>query len=200
MRKSLFLLALVCGAALVAPGGARAQKAPKAPKADAPKAEPQKPSTPKSAPAEAAPPKVTELKEAGLRELLEGGRAAGRPLLINFWATWCVPCREEFPDLVKLRAAYPADKLGFALISLDDPSDIAGSVPAFLAEMRATDFASYLLNADDSDAAINLIDPTWHGELPATFLFDRQGKVVYNHKGRIKVPELTAALDAALKN
>ena len=197
MRKSLFLLSLVCGAALLASAGARVQKAQKA---GPQKAEPQKPSTPKSAPAAPAPPKVTELKEAGLKELLGSGVAAGRPLLVNFWATWCGPCREEFPDLVRLRAEYPPEKLGFALVSLDDPSEIAGTVPAFLAEMRATDFDSYLLNADDSDAAISLIDPTWHGELPATFLFDRAGKVVYNHKGRVKIPELTAALEAALKN
>jgi len=194
MRKSLLSLALAFAAALAAAAGASAQKPEPA------KAEPQKPSTPKAEPLKAAPPKVVELKEAGLKELLESGSVAGRPLLINFWATWCVPCREEFPDLVRLRSDYPADKLGFALVSLDDPSEIEGTVPAFLAEMRAGAFASYLLNADDPDAAINLIDPTWHGELPATFLFDRAGNVVYKHKGRVKVPELTAALDAALKN
>ena len=159
----------------------------------------QKEAAPKPATSQAAPA-VKEIKEAGLKELLESGKAAGRPLLVNFWATWCVPCREEFPDLVKLRGLYDAAKLDFALVSLDDPSDIAGPVAAFLGEQRAGHLPSYLLNADDPDAAINLIDPTWHGELPATFVLDRQGKIVYSRKGRIKVPELRDALDAALKN
>ena len=148
---------------------------------------------------EAAAPKVTEIKEADLKSLLGAGAGRERPLLVNFWATWCVPCREEFPDLVKLRAEYPAERLGFALISLDDPSDIAGAVPEFLASARAAAFPSYLLNADDSDAAINLVDPTWSGELPATFLYDRSGALVFKHRGRVKPAELRDALDEALK-
>src|SRR5688572_18722068 len=45
------------------------------------------------------PPKVTRIDEQGLRDLLKPN---GKPRLINFWATWCGPCREEFPDLVKI--------------------------------------------------------------------------------------------------
>ncbi|HEV2862093.1 MAG TPA: TlpA disulfide reductase family protein [Pyrinomonadaceae bacterium] len=186
MRKSLLLvLPLAAALAASAAGGQKDGAA--------------KPPAPKASSAESAAPAVKEIKEAGLKELLGSGKAAGRPLLVNFWATWCVPCREEFPDLVKLRELYDAAKLDFALVSLDDPSDISGPVPAFLGEQRAGHFPSYLLNADDPDAAINLIDPTWHGELPATFVLDREGKIVYSRKGRIKVPELREALDAALK-
>ncbi|MFL6331706.1 MAG: TlpA family protein disulfide reductase [Pyrinomonadaceae bacterium] len=154
------------------------------------------------APAESkpvAPPKVTEIDEAALKSLLgmEAGRA--RPLLVNFWATWCGPCREEFPDLVKLRGQYAEEKLDFILVSLDDPSDIGKAVPEFLSEQRATALPAYLLHATDDSIAINLVDPTWSGELPATFIYDRAGNVVYKHKGRVKPDELRAALDAALK-
>ena len=149
--------------------------------------------------AAAAAPKVTEIKEADLKSLLGAGAGRERPLLVNFWATWCGPCREEFPDLVEIRGQYGPDTLDFVLVSLDDPSDIGKGVPEFLAEARATAFPSYLLNADDSDAAINLVDPTWSGELPATFLYDRSGSVVFRHKGRVKPAELRAALDEALK-
>jgi thiol-disulfide isomerase/thioredoxin len=147
----------------------------------------------------AAAPKVTEIKEAGLKSLLGAGTGRERPLLINFWATWCVPCREEFPDLVEIRGQYGPDTLDFALVSLDDPSDIGKAVPEFLVEARATAFPSYLLNADDSDAAINLVDPTWSGDLPATFIYDRSGALVFKHRGRVKPAELRAALDEALK-
>jgi thiol-disulfide isomerase/thioredoxin len=147
----------------------------------------------------AAAPKVTEIKEADLKSLLGAGAGRERPLLVNFWATWCVPCREEFPDLVEIRGRYSPDTLDFVLVSLDDPSDIGKSVPEFLAEARAAAFPSYILNADDSDAAINLVDPTWSGELPATFLYDRSSALVFKHKGRVKPAELRDALDEALK-
>jgi thiol-disulfide isomerase/thioredoxin len=147
----------------------------------------------------AAAPKVAEIKEADLKSLLGAGAGRERPLLVNFWATWCVPCREEFPDLVEIRGQYGPDTLDFILVSLDDPSDIGKAVPEFLAQARATAFPSYLLNADDSDVAINLVDPTWSGELPATFLYDRTGALVFKHKGRVKPAELRDALDAALK-
>ncbi|HEU4595143.1 MAG TPA: TlpA disulfide reductase family protein [Pyrinomonadaceae bacterium] len=147
----------------------------------------------------ATAPKVTEIKEADLKSLLGAGAGRKRPLLVNFWATWCAPCREEFPDLVQIREQFAADRLDFVLVSLDDPSDIGKAVPEFLAEARAAAFPSYLLNADDSDAAINLVDSTWSGELPATFLYDRSGALVFKHMGRVKPTELRDALDETLK-
>ena len=148
----------------------------------------------------AAPPKVTEIDENALKSLLGAGAGRARPLLVNFWATWCVPCREEFPDLLKIRGQYDAVRLDFVLVSLDDPTDIDKAVPEFLSEQRATALPSYLLHASDDSIAINLVDPTWSGELPATFLYDRSGQVVFKHKGRIKPAELRAALDEALKD
>ncbi len=143
-------------------------------------------------------PTVTEVKEDGLKSLLKVGEARERPLLVNFWATWCGPCREEFPDLVKLRGRYAADKLDLALVSLDDISDIGTAVPDFLVESGAASLPAYLLHAEDDGAAINFVDPTWAGELPATFLYGRAGRVVFTHKGRIKPAELQAAIDKAL--
>jgi thiol-disulfide isomerase/thioredoxin len=154
----------------------------------------QKPPAPKP-----APPKVTQIDEAALKSLLGAGAGRVRPLLVNFWATWCVPCREEFPDLLKIRGQYDESRLDFVLVSLDDPSDIEKAVPEFLTEQRATHLTSYLLRAADESVAINLVDPAWSGELPATFLYDRSGRVVFKHKGRIKPAELRAALDEALR-
>lgn len=143
-------------------------------------------------------PRVTEVKEDGLKSLLRAGETRERPLLVNFWATWCGPCREEFPDLVKLRARYAAEQVDFALVSLDDVSEIATAVPDFLSESGASALPAYLLHAEDDSAAINLVDPKWSGELPATFLYDRAGRLVFNHKGRIKPAELQAAIDKTL--
>jgi thiol-disulfide isomerase/thioredoxin len=186
------LLGADCGAALLACAAAGPQSPSKAP-APQPGVEAAK------SPATTAPTKVTVIDENALKSLLNVGTGRARPLLVNFWATWCVPCREEFPDLVKIRGQYTAEQLDFVLVSLDDPSDIEKAVPDFLTEVRATAFPSYLLNASDSSIAIDLVDQTWHGELPATFLYDRAGQVVFKHKGRVKPVELRAALDEALK-
>ncbi|HEX8456019.1 MAG TPA: TlpA disulfide reductase family protein [Pyrinomonadaceae bacterium] len=139
---------------------------------------------------------VKEIDGDGLKNLLQRGEAErARPLLVNFWATWCVPCRKEFPDLVKIEADYRASGLEFALVSADDVTEIKTAVPMFLREMRATAMPAYLLNAADTEAAIAQVDPAWGGELPATFLFDRQGKVAYRHFGIINPAELRAEID-----
>jgi thiol-disulfide isomerase/thioredoxin len=143
-----------------------------------------------------AAPVVREVDLEALKKLLERepGKAA-RPLLVNFWATWCEPCREEFPDLIKINADYGQSKLEIITISLDDPAEIKTTVPKFLREMRAGDVPSYLLNVIDPDTVIVTVDPQWHGGLPATFLYDASGKMVFKHTGRFNTGELRAAID-----
>jgi thiol-disulfide isomerase/thioredoxin len=153
--------------------------------------------TQRRAPA-AVRPVVTEIDGDGLKNLLARGEgAAARPLLINFWATWCVPCRKEFPDLVKIDRDYRGRGLQFVVISADDVSELKTDVPKFLGQMRAR-MPAYLLNATDTEAAMAQIDPTWGGELPATFLFDRQGKLVFKHTGIINAAELRQEIEKAL--
>src|SRR6188508_1091632 len=67
-------------------------------------------------------PDVKLVDEIGLKGLLV---PKDKPLLVNFWATWCEPCREEFPDLVKLDNEFKG-KIDFITISLDDPADSSG--------------------------------------------------------------------------
>jgi thiol-disulfide isomerase/thioredoxin len=140
---------------------------------------------------------VTELDGAGLAKLLRREGDGAKPLLVNFWATWCEPCRTEFPDLVKIDAEFRGRGLEFVLVSVDDVSEIKSGVPDFLRRMRAT-MPAYLLNATDTDVAVTSVDPTWGGELPATFLYDRAGKIAFRHTGRIKPDELRAAIEKVL--
>lgn len=145
----------------------------------------------------ASPAEVRQIDLEGLKKLLQRDPADTRPLLINFWATWCDPCREEFPDLVKIDEDYRAKKLNFVAISLDDVTEIATEVPKFLKEMKAA-MPVVLLNVNDPEPAIKTVDAAWDGQLPATFLYDRQGNVVFKHFGRIKPDELRAAIDKAV--
>jgi thiol-disulfide isomerase/thioredoxin len=124
-------------------------------------------------------------------------RDGARPLLVNYWATWCDPCRDEFPDLVKIDKQYRPKDLDFIAISLDDLADLKTAVPKFLREMRAT-MPNYLLNVSDPEPAIKAVDPTWDGALPATFLYNQKGEVVYKHFGRVNTAELRAAIDEVI--
>ena len=137
---------------------------------------------------------IRQIDLEGLKKLLQPAAKDARPLLVNFWATWCDPCREEFPDLVKIDADYRAKTLNFVTVSLDDVSEIGTEVPKFLKEMKAT-MPTVLLNVPDPEPAIKSVDATWTGQLPATFLYDREGKVVFRHFGKIKPDELRAAID-----
>ena len=131
-------------------------------------------------------PTVAEIDLAGLKKLLQPGAdaATARPLLVNFWATWCDPCRAEFPDLVKLNDDYRDRGLQFIVVSADDISEIKTGVPKFLQQMKAQ-MPAYLLNAPDMGEAINAVDTTWGGDMPATYLYDREGHVVFKHFGRV---------------
>ncbi|HEX5706989.1 MAG TPA: redoxin domain-containing protein [Pyrinomonadaceae bacterium] len=191
MRRTLFLILAL--SALVAPAGL--------PRAGATRTQAPKPQTKPDAKQKYAKPnakpkiEVRQIDEAGLAKLLKDESERGRALLVNFWATWCTPCREEFPDLVRLEEEFGArEDFEFVTVSLDDPSDIATTVPDFLSEMRAASIPAYLLNASDPEAAIALVDRTWHGELPATFLFGRKGEVAFKHTGRIKPDEVRKAI------
>lgn len=123
----------------------------------------------------------------------------GRAVLVNFWATWCEPCRDEYPDLVKINDEFFERGLTSFTVSLDDPGEIETTVPAFLREMKAFRLPAYLLDTPEPADAINLVDPTWSGALPATFLFDRRGKLVYKHTGRFDPAELRAAIKNAME-
>jgi thiol-disulfide isomerase/thioredoxin len=140
---------------------------------------------------------VQEIDFERLKLLVRRDPTKSQPLLINFWATWCDPCRDEFPDLVRIESHYRPRGLQFAAVSLDDRTELTTGVPAFLRQMRAQ-VPAYLLVAEDPEPAIVYMDADWSGSLPATFLIDGQGKVAYKHFGRIKVRELRAAIDQVL--
>jgi thiol-disulfide isomerase/thioredoxin len=152
--------------------------------------------TPKTSPVNLNLPKVTQIDTAALQNLLKREGENAKPLLINFWATWCDPCREEFPDLIKIDADYKG-KIDFITISLDYLSEINGDVPKFLAQMKA-EMPAYLLKTDNEGEAIALVSKTWEGGLPFTILFDAGGKETYQRQGKIKPQTVRAEIDKLL--
>jgi len=155
-------------------------------------AQPAKP-RPGAAARQTAGPKVTQIDIEGLRKLLA---PRGKPLMLNFWATWCDPCREEFPDLVKLDIAFKG-KIDFLTISLDDPDDIDTLVPKFLREQKA-EMPAYLLKTPDESAAIGLVSKDWSGSLPLTAIFHPNGDLMYSYPGKIKYETVRTQIERML--
>jgi thiol-disulfide isomerase/thioredoxin len=166
---------------LIFAGGAFAQKKKPTPKR-----------TPKPTP-NANLPKVTQINEVSIKAALKPN---GKPLLVNFWATWCVPCVEEFPDLVKLDAEYKG-RIDFITISLDDLAEIRRDVPKFLSDMKA-EMPAYLLRTADENAVITSITKDWQGGLPFTILYNEKGEIAYFVQGKFKPDLMRAEIEKLL--
>ncbi len=141
-------------------------------------------------------PKVVLLKPADFPQLKT--ESEGKVLLINFWATWCAPCVAEFPEFVKIDQEYKARGVRMVSISTDDATDLKTLVVPFLKKQNAT-FDSFLADTDDPQQLLDLIDKSWSGALPATFVLDKTGKLIFSKYGIIDRDELLKQLDAALK-
>src|SRR5262249_38151977 len=104
----------------------------------------------------------------GLRAQLEAKR--GRPVFVNFWASWCEPCVAEFPELVRAAGEWRARGISFVSISADEASDLT-PVQRTLERFGAS-FDSVLVATGDIDALIRQVDGEWTGALPASVLYE----------------------------
>jgi thiol-disulfide isomerase/thioredoxin len=126
--------------------------------------------------AEYVTPKVEYIDEAGIAKLASNRN--GKALLLNVWATWCPPCVEEFPDLVKISKIFKNDNCEFVGISADDPDDINSKVIPFLKKYKVP-FKIYIAKIDNEEKFINALNGSWNGAIPATFIYDSTGKQRY---------------------
>jgi thiol-disulfide isomerase/thioredoxin len=155
--------------------------------------------TAQKSPAETKPqaanqPRVTRIDDAKIKQLLKP--AGGKPLLVNFWATWCAPCREEFPDLVEIDAEYRG-KIDFFTVSLDFIEEIDTGVPKFLSEMKA-EMPTYLLASADENALIPSISKDWSGALPFTIIYNEKGEITYFRQGKLNPETLKGEIEKTL--
>jgi thiol-disulfide isomerase/thioredoxin len=117
--------------------------------------------------------KVETIDKLKLEKLIK--ERNGKVLLLNLWATWCVPCREEFPDLVRLSSNYKNKNVEVVGISIDYPEEINSKIIPFLKKQNVN-FINFVNGFEKDEHLIDMIDPKWNGALPATVIYDEKGK------------------------
>jgi thiol-disulfide isomerase/thioredoxin len=134
------------------------------------------------------------LDEAGFARMVAGNK--GKVLLVNFWATYCVPCRKEMPDLVALQNRLASKGFRLVTVTADEPEQ-EPQAKAFLDKMKVP-APAYIKKAKDDDKFINAVDKKWSGALPLSILYDKQGNRVKTWYGEIPMKELDAELQKLL--
>lgn len=99
----------------------------------------------------------------------------GKPLLVNFWATWCEPCRDEYPMLNELAKQYGPQGFKVLGVSMDDDGDLI-LMRRFLARYKPV-FPNYRKKAGEEEQFRQAILPGWNGTLPATLFYGKDGRM-----------------------
>jgi thiol-disulfide isomerase/thioredoxin len=119
-----------------------------------------------------------------------------RPVVLHFWATWCGACREEFPSLREQLLGLPARGVGVLLVSIDRPTH-RRDAQRMLGKYKLAGLPAVLLDAPEPDPVVRAIgEPKWDGTLPATFVFDAEGKLSRSFLGRADPAAVEAAVRA----
>ena len=120
----------------------------------------------------------------------------GKVVLVDFWATWCDPCRAELPQLLKLERKWHDRGLVLVTVSADS-ADQEQAALQFL-ERSGVRFPAFIKQVKDDEAFINAVDKKWSGALPALFLYDRSGRRVTSFVGEVEISDIEHAIEKLL--
>ena len=124
--------------------------------------------------ANAATQKTLEVVDADRYLALVAGRH-GKPLMVTFWATWCEPCRDEYPMVNELARQYKSKGLSVFGMNLDDNAEEVLAL-RFIAKSQPV-FVNYRKKPGKEQEFINQVNPKWTGSLPATFFYTADGRL-----------------------
>jgi len=116
----------------------------------------------------------------------------GKPLIVNFWATWCGPCKEEMPDFQRLAVGEMKDRIRVVGIGIDNADNMRS-----FAEKIGITYTLLEGGAESVDLLKALGNPV--GGLPFTLVIDAQGKTVMVRLGKASYEDLVDAAKAATK-
>lgn len=112
--------------------------------------------------------------------------------IINFWATWCGPCKVELPELVKTYQWYQGRDVELVTVSVDDPANRAG-VKKFLEKIHAP-VRNLQVDTSDLFAVQAAFDPDWQSGVPYTLVLAPDGRVIYRQEGEVDILKMRRAI------
>lgn len=121
----------------------------------------------------------------------------GHVVIVNFWATWCMPCRIEFPDFVRFGKEFEDKGVDVVFVSTDYEPDMPHVID-FLKENEVP-WHSYIKTGVDMDF-ISSFHSEWSGALPATFVYDKNGSLRAFWEGLSSFDELEDSVSAILES
>ncbi|MET0791853.1 MAG: TlpA disulfide reductase family protein [Polyangiaceae bacterium] len=138
-------------------------------------------------------PRVDALPIVDSATLLQKIRDSGqRGVVVNAWASWCDPCREELPMLARVAPKLAALGVPIWLVSVDDPDGF----PAAKALLDSMSIALPSFAAAPPLQAFKAgVNPKWPGMIPVSFLFDSTGKLRYFWPGEVYEKELVPIVE-----
>ncbi|MFH1119731.1 MAG: TlpA disulfide reductase family protein [Bacteroidota bacterium] len=98
--------------------------------------------------------------------------------IVNFWATWCIPCVKELPSFQKLHEDYKGSNIRVILVSLDFKKDLESRLKPFVQKNNLSPEVIMLYD-HDGNSWINKVSPDWSGALPATLIYNRNFHAFY---------------------
>lgn len=98
--------------------------------------------------------------------------------VINFWATWCLPCVKELPFFEQVNEKYKSQKVKVILVSLDMPNKIESNLIPFIIKKKLQSEVLHL-NDPDANSWIEKVDKNWSGAIPATYIYKNKSHVFY---------------------
>jgi thiol-disulfide isomerase/thioredoxin len=119
--------------------------------------------------------------------------------VINFWATWCIPCVAELPDFEKAGLAFADQKVKVILISLDYEKKLKETVVPFLLRKKINSMV-VLLNEPDANSWIEKVDANWSGALPATLIRNQVNSVRTFYEKELNFEELDKLIRTSINN
>jgi thiol-disulfide isomerase/thioredoxin len=140
-------------------------------------------------------PIVEKVGLATLKRILAGD--SGNVVLLNAWATWCKPCADEMPGLLKTWRSYRGKPLRLILLSTDDLDELETKVRPALKKF-GVDFPTYIMSDSSEDAFISGLNDEWSGALPATFFYDRKGELADMKVGERSYSQFKEAVERLL--
>src|ERR1700719_285817 len=149
-----------------------------------------------AAPQNNAPHDPELIDAQGYQELVEQYR--GKPVLITFWATWCEPCRDEFPMLNELAKEYAPKGLHVVGVNLDQDGDLI-LMRRFITRYKPV-FPNYRKKAGGEDAFVQSVLPGWRGEIPASFFYAKDGRQIGHLLGANDRATYEAAIRSLLES